>query len=112
GLDGQVMAADDGIVLRIPHGEGHPGGDLSVFTPGETEGEGGRWGGGPAFSPRGSAEGGARALLLPGRAPTRAAPLWRHAPRTCSRWRGPIPISRSCSRPRGSACRTSTTCPP
>ena len=37
GLDGQVMAGDDGIVLRIPHGEQPPGADLFVFTPEEIE---------------------------------------------------------------------------
>src|SRR5699024_11226851 len=42
GLDGQVMAADDGIVLRIPHGEEPPGADLFVFSPEELDAEGRR----------------------------------------------------------------------
>src|SRR5699024_3208309 len=69
GLDGQVMAADDGIVLRIPHGEEPPGADLFVFTPEEIEEEVRRLVGSSALFAARFRECAARALLLPRRDP-------------------------------------------
>src|SRR5699024_5047173 len=69
GLDGQVMAADDGIVLRIPHGEEHPGADLFAFTPEEIEEEVRRLVGSSALCAARVRECAAPALLLPQREP-------------------------------------------
>lgn len=77
GLDGQVMAADDGIVLRIPYGEEAPGADLFWFTPEEADHlvrE--RIGGSALFASR-FREAAARALLLPRRNPSSRSPLWQ-----------------------------------
>ncbi|MCL6423811.1 ATP-dependent helicase [Brachybacterium sp. JHP9] len=77
GLDGQVMAADDGIVLRIPHGEEPPGADLFLFTPEEIEEEVRRLVGSSALFASRFRECAARALLLPRRDPGTRAPLWQ-----------------------------------
>ena len=82
GLDGQVMAADDGIVLRIPHGEEHPGADLFVFTPEEIEEEVRRLVGSSALFAARFRECAARALLLPRRDPNQRAPLWQQRQRS------------------------------
>ncbi|WP_394216785.1 ATP-dependent helicase [Brachybacterium vulturis] len=82
GLDGQVMAADDGIVLRIPHGEEPPGADLFVFTPEEIEQEVRRLVGSSALFAARFRECAARALLLPRRDPTQRAPLWQQRQRS------------------------------
>ena len=81
GLDGQVMAADDGIVLRIPHGEHPPGADLFVFTPEEIEEEVRRLVGSSALFAARFRECAARALLLPRRDPNQRAPLWQQRQR-------------------------------
>ncbi|MBK0330409.1 ATP-dependent helicase [Brachybacterium sp. MASK1Z-5] len=81
GLDGQVMAADDGIVLRIPHGEEPPGADLFVFTPEEIEEEVRRLVGTSALFAARFRECAARALLLPRRDPRSRAPLWQQRQR-------------------------------
>ncbi|MGO1409190.1 MAG: ATP-dependent helicase [Brachybacterium sp.] len=82
GLDGQVMAADDGIVLRIPHGEEPPGADLFVFTPEEIEEEVRRLVGSSALFAARFRECAARALLLPRRDPSQRAPLWQQRQRS------------------------------
>lgn len=82
GLDGQVMAADDGIVLRIPHGEQPPGADLFVFTPEEIEEEVRRLVGSSALFASRFRECAARALLLPRRDPNQRAPLWQQRQRS------------------------------
>ncbi|MGO3290826.1 ATP-dependent helicase [Brachybacterium sp.] len=82
GLDGQVMAADDGIVLRIPHGEEPPGADLFVFTPEEIEEEVRRLVGSSALFAARFRECAARALLLPRRDPNQRAPLWQQRQRS------------------------------
>ena len=82
GLDGQVMAADDGIVLRIPHGEEPPGADLFVFTPDEIEQEVRRLVGSSALFAARFRECAARALLLPRRDPNQRAPLWQQRQRS------------------------------
>ena len=82
GLDGQVMAADDGIVLRIPHGEEPPGADLFVFTPEEIEEEVRRLVGSSALFAARFRECAARALLLPRRDPHQRAPLWQQRQRS------------------------------
>ncbi|ATG54509.1 ATP-dependent helicase [Brachybacterium ginsengisoli] len=82
GLDGQVMAADDGIVLRIPHGEQPPGADLFVFTPEEIEEEVRRLVGSSALFAARFRECAARALLLPRRDPNQRSPLWQQRQRS------------------------------
>ena len=82
GLDGQVMAADDGIVLRIPHGEHPPGADLFVFTPEEIEEEVRRLVGSSALFAARFRECAARALLRPRRDPNQRAPLWQQRQRS------------------------------
>ncbi|MGO2721331.1 MAG: ATP-dependent helicase [Brachybacterium tyrofermentans] len=82
GLDGQVMAADDGIVLRIPHGEQPPGADLFIFTPEEIDEEVRRLVGSSALFAARFRECAARALLLPRRDPNQRAPLWQQRQRS------------------------------
>src|SRR5699024_508839 len=77
GLDGQVMAADAGIVLRIPHGEEPPGADLFVFSPEEIDEEVRRLVGSSALFAARFRECAARALLLPRRDPHSRAQLWQ-----------------------------------
>nr|WP_259557200.1 ATP-dependent helicase [Brachybacterium sillae] len=77
GLDGQVMAADDGIVLRLPYGDEPPGADLLLLDPEEADRivrE--RIGGSALFAAR-FREAAARALLLPRRDPNSRSPLWQ-----------------------------------
>src|SRR5699024_11403950 len=76
------MAADDGIVLRIPHGEEHPGADPFVFTPEEIEEEVRRLVGSSALFAARFRECAARALLLPRRGPHQRAPLWQQRQRS------------------------------
>ena len=84
GLDGQVMAADDGIVLRIPHGEEPPGAELFVFSPEEIDEEVRRLVGSSALFAARFRECAARALLLPRRDPNSRAPLWQQRQRAAS----------------------------
>jgi ATP-dependent Lhr-like helicase len=81
GLDGQVMAADDGIVLRIPHGEQPPGADLFEFTPEQIEQDVRDQVGSSALFAARFRECAARALLLPRRDPGTRAPLWQQRQR-------------------------------
>ena len=81
-VDGQAIASDDGIVIRIPETDAEPpGGELVVFDPEEiaelvtTE-----VGGSALFAAR-FRECAARALLLPRRDPGRRSPLWQQRQR-------------------------------
>ncbi|MEZ5094292.1 ATP-dependent helicase [Nocardioides sp.] len=85
GIDGQAMASDDGIVIRIPDSDAEPpAGDLVVFDPEEiadlvtTE-----VGGSALFASR-FRECAARALLLPRRDPGRRSPLWQQRQRSAA----------------------------
>lgn len=82
GLDGSAMAADDGIVVRLPLAEDEPpGAEIFIFEPDELEGivtE--RVGGSALFAAR-FRECAARALLLPRRDPGRRTPLWQQRQR-------------------------------
>src|SRR5699024_10392368 len=82
GLDGQVLAADDGIVVGNPHGEEHPRADLLVFTPERIEEEVRRLVGSSALFAARFRECAARALLLPRRDPNQRAPLWQQRQRS------------------------------
>ncbi len=81
-VDGQAVASDDGIVVRIPDTESEPpSGDVVAFDPDEiaeivtTE-----VGGSALFAAR-FRECAARALLLPRRDPGRRSPLWQQRQR-------------------------------
>ncbi|MEX0429199.1 ATP-dependent helicase [Nocardioides sp. DS6] len=85
GVDGQAVASDDGIVVRIPDTEAEPpGGEVIVFEPEEiadlvtTE-----VGGSALFASR-FRECAARALLLPRRDPGRRSPLWQQRQRSAA----------------------------
>ncbi|MGL5827276.1 MAG: ATP-dependent helicase [Nocardioides sp.] len=82
GIDGQSMAADDGIVIRIPDTDvDPPSGDLIVFDPDELADLVTREVGGSALFSARFRECSARALLLPRRDPGRRAPLWQQRQR-------------------------------
>lgn len=85
GVDGQAMAADDGIVIRIPDTDAEPpGADLVVFEPDEIEEIVTREVGGSALFAARFRECAARALLLPRRDPGRRSPLWQQRQRAAS----------------------------
>jgi ATP-dependent Lhr-like helicase len=78
GLDAQAMAADDGVVLRIPEtDQDPPGADLIAFEPDEIEQIVTTEVGGSALFASRFRECAARALLLPRRDPGRRSPLWQ-----------------------------------
>lgn len=83
GVNASAMAADDGIVLRIPAMEAEPpGADLFLFDPQELEDlvtE--RVGNSALFASR-FRENAARALLLPRKDPGRRTPLWQQRQRS------------------------------
>ncbi len=82
GIDGQSMAADDGIVIRIPDTDvDPPGGDLILFDSEELEDLVTREVGGSALFAARFRECAARALLLPRRDPGRRSPLWQQRQR-------------------------------
>lgn len=82
GLDGSAMAADDGIVLRVPLMDDEPPGvDLFLFDPDElTDVVTTEVGGSALFAAR-FRECAARALLLPRRDPGKRTPLWQQRQR-------------------------------
>lgn len=82
GIDGSVVASDDGIVARLPDTETDPpGADLFVFDPAEIEPlVSGEVGGSALFAAR-FRECAARALLLPRRNRGARAPLWQQRQR-------------------------------
>ncbi len=82
-IDGQAMASDDGIVIRIPDTDQEPPlGDLIVFDPEEIEQLVTREVGGSALFASRFRECAARALLLPRRDPGRRSPLWQQRQRS------------------------------
>ncbi|NUL44332.1 ATP-dependent helicase [Cellulosimicrobium funkei] len=83
GMDGSAMAADDGIVLRVPMMEDDPpGADLFLFTAEELEELVTAEVGGSALFAARFRENAARALLLPRRDPGKRTPLWQQRQRS------------------------------
>jgi ATP-dependent Lhr-like helicase len=83
GVDGQAVASDDGIVVRIPDTDAEPpGGDVVVFEPEEIEAIVTQEVGGSALFASRFRECAARALLLPRRDPGRRSPLWQQRQRS------------------------------
>ena len=84
GVDGSVVASDDGIVARVPDladAEELPGADLFVFEPEELDALVTAEVGGSALFAARFRECAARALLLPRRNPGARAPLWQQRQR-------------------------------
>jgi ATP-dependent Lhr-like helicase len=78
GIDAGAMAADDGIVVRIPDTESQPpGGELFVFEPQELDELVTSEVGGSALFASRFRESAARALLLPKYNPGKRSPLWQ-----------------------------------
>lgn len=85
GVDGQALASDDGIVIRIPDTDAEPpGADLVAFEPDEIEELVTREVGGSALFAARFRECAARALLLPRRDPGRRSPLWQQRQRSAA----------------------------
>lgn len=83
GVDGQAVASDDGIVVRIPDTDADPpSGDVIVFEPDEIEQIVTEEVGGSALFAARFRECAARALLLPRRDPGRRSPLWQQRQRS------------------------------
>ncbi len=83
GIDGSVVASDDGIVARIPDTEVEPpGGELFVFDADELDKVVTAEVGGSALFASRFRECAARALLLPRRNPGSRAPLWQQRQRS------------------------------
>ncbi|WP_229660912.1 ATP-dependent helicase [Marmoricola endophyticus] len=83
GMDAQAMAADDGIVLRIPEtDQDPPGAELIAFEPDEIEQIVTAEVGDSALFASRFRECAARALLLPRRDPGRRSPLWQQRQRS------------------------------
>ena len=82
-VDGQAVASDDGIVIRIPDTDDEPPtGDVIVFEPEEIEQLVTQEVGGSALFASRFRECAARALLLPRRDPGRRSPLWQQRQRS------------------------------
>jgi len=85
GVDGQAVASDDGIVIRIPDTDAEPpGGDVVVFEPDEIDALVTQEVGGSALFASRFRECAARALLLPRRDPGRRSPLWQQRQRSAA----------------------------
>ncbi|WP_134768467.1 ATP-dependent helicase [Nocardioides sp. 1609] len=85
GVDGQALASDDGIVIRIPDTDAEPPtGDLIVFDAEEIEQVVTTEVGGSALFAARFRECAARALLLPRRDPGRRSPLWQQRQRAAA----------------------------
>ena len=83
GMDGSAMAADDGIVLRVPMMEDEPpGAELFLFDPEELEQIVTAEVGGSALFASRFRECAARALLLPRQHPGKRQPLWQQRQRS------------------------------
>ncbi|MEE1622684.1 Lhr family ATP-dependent helicase [Zafaria sp. Z1313] len=83
GLDGSAMAADDGIVLRVPMMEDEPpGAELFLFEEDELESIVTAEVGGSALFASRFRECAARALLLPRQNPAKRTPLWQQRQRS------------------------------
>ena len=85
GVDGQAVASDDGIVIRIPDTDADPpGADVVAFEPDEVEDLVTQEVGGSALFASRFRECAARALLLPRRDPGRRSPLWQQRQRSAA----------------------------
>lgn len=85
GIDGQAVASDDGIVIRIPDTDAEPpSGEVVVFAPDEIEDLVTQEVGGSALFASRFRECAARALLLPRRDPGRRSPLWQQRQRSAA----------------------------
>ncbi|WP_298507626.1 ATP-dependent helicase [uncultured Nocardioides sp.] len=85
GIDGQAVASDDGIVIRVPDTDAEPpGGEIVVFAPDEIEELVTQEVGGSALFASRFRECAARALLLPRRDPGRRSPLWQQRQRSAA----------------------------
>ncbi|WP_336716139.1 Lhr family ATP-dependent helicase [Arthrobacter sp. USHLN218] len=83
GMDGSAMAADDGIVLRVPMMEDEPpGAELFLFDPEELDAIVTAEVGGSALFASRFRECAARALLLPRQNPAKRTPLWQQRQRS------------------------------
>ena len=83
GIDGSVVASDDGIVARLPDtGDEPPGAELFLFEPDDLEEIVTTEVGGSALFASRFRECAARALLLPRRNPGSRAPLWQQRQRS------------------------------
>ncbi len=83
GIDGSVVASDDGIVARLPDTGGEPpGAEIFVFEADELDELVTREVGGSALFASRFRECAARALLLPRRNPGARAPLWQQRQRS------------------------------
>ena len=83
GMDGSVVASDDGIVARIPDTESEPpGAELFVFDADELDTIVTHEVGGSALFASRFRECASRALLLPRRSPGSRAPLWQQRQRS------------------------------
>ena len=83
GLDGSAMAADDGIVLRVPAMDDEPpGAELFAFEPEEIEDLVTAQVGNSALFASRFRECAARALLLPRTSPGKRTPLWQQRQRS------------------------------
>ncbi|RFA19511.1 ATP-dependent helicase [Subtercola boreus] len=85
GVDGGVVASDDGIVVRLPDTESEPpGADLFVFDADELELIVTTEVGGSALFASRFRESAARALLLPRKNPGQRSPLWQQRQRSAA----------------------------
>src|SRR4051795_12302035 len=85
GIDGQAIASDDGIVIRIPDTDAEPPtGELIAFEPDEIDDLVTQEVGGSALFASRFRECAARALLLPRRDPGRRSPLWQQRQRSAA----------------------------
>ncbi|MBB6629589.1 ATP-dependent helicase [Nocardioides sp. KIGAM211] len=85
GVDGQAVASDDGIVIRIPDTDAEaPGGEVIVFDADEIDDLVTQEVGGSALFAARFRECAARALLLPRRDPGRRSPLWQQRQRAAA----------------------------
>ncbi|WP_155993203.1 ATP-dependent helicase [Nocardioides sp. URHA0020] len=85
GVDGQAVASDDGIVIRIPDTDAEPpAGDVIVFEPDEIDALVTQEVGGSSLFASRFRECAARALLLPRRDPGRRSPLWQQRQRSAA----------------------------
>lgn len=78
GYDGQVYAADDGIIVRLPQGDGRiPAADLFLFDPDDVRREVAEQVGESVLFASRFRECAARSLYLPRATPGRRVPLWQ-----------------------------------
>jgi ATP-dependent helicase Lhr and Lhr-like helicase len=85
GVDGQAIASDDGIVIRIPDTDAEPPtGEVIGFEPDEIDDLVTQEVGGSALFAARFRECAARALLLPRRDPGRRSPLWQQRQRSAA----------------------------